>query len=353
MNSKPSIRKINKMKKANPPTAALAPQHRKLETRNCKRPTRLVPAALCLLAGALALSPVTSPAQGANGTWNSTANGNWSDTTKWSGGTVATGATFLATFQANITAFRTITLDASMNPMTIGNVNFVPNSRGWTLAGSFPLNLDNGASIVQFKSAQLTNTCSVVLTGAVNGIKMPDKGNSSATLVLAAANTWNGDTYVESGNTGANAGTLRIGNSAAIPHGAGKGNVYLSLAGSTDGALDLNGFSITINGLGGGTSGGQVKNTSTTAATLTVGDNDATSTFDGLLVDGAGKVALSKTGSGTLTLSGLNGAHTYSGATTISAGKLTCSTGGSCANSDVSVGASGTLNVQYTGSDAT
>ena len=53
------------------------------------------------------------------------------------------------------------------------------------------------------------------------------------------------------------------------------------------------------------------------AATVSVGNNDATSAFGGVIANGGGTVALTKIGNGTLTLSGPN---TYSGATTISAG---------------------------------
>ena len=53
--------------------------------------------------------------------------------------------------------------------------------------------------------------------------------------------------------------------------------------------------------------------------TLTVGNNNASSTFGGTIQNSAGALALQKTGSGTLDLSGAN---TYTGATTISNGTL-------------------------------
>jgi autotransporter-associated beta strand protein len=64
---------------------------------------------------------------------------------------------------------------------------------------------------------------------------------------------------------------------------------------------------------------------STGAATLTVGNNDATADYNGLLLDGAGTLALAKVGSGTQTITGAN---TYSGGTTVSGGTLRVSGSG-------------------------
>ena len=95
-----------------------------------------------------------------------------------------------------------------------------------------------------------------------------------------------------------------------IPDGAGKGNV------TVNGTLDLNALSETINGLSGS---GTVDTEAGGTPTLTVGNNDASSTFSGLLKNTAGTLSLTKTGAGTLTLSGPN---THSGGTTVSAGTL-------------------------------
>jgi autotransporter-associated beta strand protein len=50
------------------------------------------------------------------------------------------------------------------------------------------------------------------------------------------------------------------------------------------------------------------------AATLNAGDDDASTTFSGLLQNGTSALALTKSGTGTLTLTGTN---LYTGATTI------------------------------------
>ena len=109
------------------------------------------------------------------------------------------------------------------------------------------------------------------------------------------------------------AGILQVGNAGAIPSGAGSGNVEV------DGALDLGPYDVTVNGL---TGCGTIFTTAPGTATLTVGDNDQTSQFDGLIDNGWGSVALTKLGDGTFTLGGENG---YSAGTTVSAGVLEAS----------------------------
>jgi fibronectin-binding autotransporter adhesin len=121
-------------------------------------------------------------------------------------------------------------------------------------------------------------------------------------------NTYNGDTTINNGTL-----QLRAGASAsAIPSGAGVGNVVIN----GPGILDLNSRSTTVNGLSGN---GTVTSGAPGAVTFAVGANDQTSTFSGVIQNGAGQLALEKTGAGSLTLSGTS---TYSGATTINSGTL-------------------------------
>ena len=78
------------------------------------------------------------------------------------------------------------------------------------------------------------------------------------------------------------------------------------------------------------------------AATLTIGDNNTTSTFGGI-ISGAALLSLTKIGTGTLTLSGAN---TYTGATLIRGGTLALSGGTALANAgavDVGNGAGGAI----------
>lgn len=132
----------------------------------------------------------------------------------------------------------------------------------------------------------------------------------TGTLVLSSSqNAYTGGTSVQNG-------ILRLGTAKALPDGAATPGAVTVAAPAT---LDLNGFSETINGLAGS---GTVDNSTTTAATLYVGNTNASTTFSGVLQNSGMAVglALTKIGTGTLTL---NGANTYTGATTISAGGVT------------------------------
>jgi autotransporter-associated beta strand protein len=179
-------------------------------------------------------------------------------------------------------------------------------------------------SITAQGSAVGSNIISAVIGANVTNIT---QNSASCRLILSGANTYSGDTTVT-------AGTLQLGAAGVIPDGSGKGNV------SVTGTLDLNTYSETINGLSGA---GTVDTVAGGTPTLTVGGNDQTSTFSGVIKNTAGTVALTKLGSGTLTL---NGANLYSGTTTISAGTLALGASGFIPSSaTINVLASATLDV--------
>jgi autotransporter-associated beta strand protein len=84
------------------------------------------------------------------------------------------------------------------------------------------------------------------------------------------------------------------------------------------GTLDLYGASQTVGNLS-GTSGAVTNGYAGSTSTLTVGTDNSTQVYSGVLQDGAGLLALAKVGTGTLTLSSSNA---YSGGTTITGGVL-------------------------------
>jgi fibronectin-binding autotransporter adhesin len=154
-------------------------------------------------------------------------------------------------------------------------------------------------------------------TGAAN--------NGGGIISLSSSlNDWAGDTIISHG-------ILRLaGIGEVIPNGPGKGNVVLNGSGALPSGnilsvLDLNGLNETINGLSTSNNAALcvITNSSAGPVTLIVGDNDATSTFGGAILDditdGLGAVSLLKTGSGTLATTGAN---SYSGQTTVSNGTL-------------------------------
>jgi|GEM_PF-3451688 len=153
-------------------------------------------------------------------------------------------------------------------------------------------------------------TITAVINDAGSGYAITKLG--AGTIVLAATNTYGGDTTVS-------AGTLRLGASDIIPDGAGNGNV------TVNGTLDLNGFNETINGLSGA---GIVDTVAGGVSTLTIGNNDANSTFAGVIRNTAGSLSLVKIGNGTIRL---NGRSTFTGGTTINSGTLQLNASGSAA----------------------
>ena len=132
-------------------------------------------------------------------------------------------------------------------------------------------------------------------------------------LTLSGSNSY-------SGNTTITAGTLQVGAAGTIPSGTNKGNLIFDTPGNAA-VLDINGINTSVNGLvqASTTTTNMVVNNGSGAATLTVGSNNGTSTFGGVLANGASALAFTKSGSGALTLAGAN---TYSGPTNVNGGQL-------------------------------
>lgn len=157
--------------------------------------------------------------------------------------------------------------------------------------------------------------------GKISGSGGLTKKGSSA-LTVSTPNDYAGNTEIA-------AGTLKLGAANVIPDGAGKGSASVS------GTLDLAGFSETLNSLSGG---GQIADSTAGSSVLTVGNNDAISTFAGAV---SGTVALAKIGSGTITLTGTSG---HSGGTTINGGTLSLGNGSTTG----SLSSAGTLTTNAT-----
>jgi len=176
---------------------------------------------------------------------------------------------------------------------------------GGVLSGTVTANLANAT----FSTA---GTGAVTLTGRLtgpNGLTLDNSYGTAVSLTVTLNNGTASPNNYQGNTTIGTKGTLTLGAANQIPNGATAGNI------SDSGLVNLNGFSNGINGLSGA---GTVDGVSGTP-TLTVGNNDAISTFSGILKNTAGNLTLAKTGLGTLTLAGSN---TYSGGTVINSGKL-------------------------------
>jgi autotransporter-associated beta strand protein len=250
-------------------------------------------------------------------------------------GEFGTGAITLgvsATDRAQIYMAGTNTINNAIVVNTaLGNTDnagaFQIRATGQTINGAINANLAD----VTFQTA--SGTGGITLNGAISG-------NSGLTLLAGSAGatlltvtlTNNGTANSYAGNTTISSvkETLTLGAANQLPNGAGKGNLIV-----TGGNFKMGGFSETINGLSGN---GTVDGISGTP-TLTVGDNDQTSTFSGVIKNTAGTLAVTKIGAGTLTLSGTN---TYSGATAVNAGLLVFqNTGAKAAGTVTTISAGG------------
>jgi autotransporter-associated beta strand protein len=187
------------------------------------------------------------------------------------------------------------------------------NGIGITVIG---LNGDSAATVENAAgSATLTVNIAAGTTNIFDGV-LKDNGGALAltkgvagTLALGGSNTYSGATTVS-------LGTLRLGAPEAIPHGVDKGNVAITTANTC--ILDMNGFSGTLNGLSGA---GKVDNVGAGGdVTLTLGDNNQSTTFAGTITNTTGVVSLTKIGSGTFTMTTL--ASTYGGPTAIRDGAI-------------------------------
>jgi autotransporter-associated beta strand protein len=210
--------------------------------------------------------------------------------------------------------------------LKLGVDNALPNTTTLTLNGGsssspvFDLNghsttisnltLASGTTtgIVTNSAAGTTNTLTLGYNNATETLSngaITDNPSTAGTVALTKIGTGTltlGSAYSYSGDTTVSAGTLKMGASNLLPNGAGKGNLIVN------GTLDLAGRAETINGLSGSgtidTSGG----TAGQGYVLTVGNNNASSTFSGTIQNtlSSAYVALTKYGTGTLYLTGNN-----------------------------------------------
>ncbi len=179
---------------------------------------------LALLALAFGGLPAALLAQ--SSVWISTVSGNWSDTTKWSGGTVADGVGSIADFSTlDITAATTVTLDTSHTNGTLLFADIIPNNN-WTLAasGGSILTLNNGLNAPIINVSNQTATFTVPLAGT-NGLTKIGGGQ----LTLSATNSFSGGLVVNSGtillNTVGSTGTPLIPTTNSITMGGGALNI--------------------------------------------------------------------------------------------------------------------------------
>ncbi len=193
------------------------------------------------------------------------------------------------------------------------------NQLGNTLTSA--INLTDGATL-QTTATFSTGTHTYSLTGGnamldiapattltINGVISGAGGltlNNTGTLSITAAATYTGATYV-------NSGTLQGGVATFINASTG-GNLNVGASG----LVEMNNFTLTVGGIAGS---GNIKNSGGTAAALTVGGNNQSTVYSGVLqaTGTAANLNFIKNGTGTLTL---NASNLYTGTTTVNNGTI-------------------------------
>ncbi len=246
----------------------------------------------------------------------------------YSGGTSAGGGATLAITADS--ALGSASAGLALNGACLKNNNSAP-----TLGASRTITL--GANGGYFDAGWAPSNPITVNSKVTGAGRLLINLDGSPVVLANTSDDYSGDTIIGTNGPGYySAGTqawLKLGASGVIPNGSGKGNVFIYQA--YDGMLDVAGFTQTINGL----SGDGVVDNSSGSGSLTVGNNNQSSTFSGVIRNSAGSLALSKLGTGTLAL---GGANTYTGNTTVSGGTLALS-GGSIGASVVYIGLGATL----------
>ena len=185
---------------------------------------------------------------------------------------------------------------------------------------------------LDINNAGNTFTVSQVLNQTTGGLTKSGAG----TLVLSNANTYSGPTTVT-------AGTLNLSNQLAVQ----SSTLTMNGGSLVFDSISVPGNAFTFGGLAASSSGAgydialQNNAGSPAAIALTVGGNNANTTYAGALSGTGG--SLTKSGTGSLTLSGAN---TYTGATAVSAGTLSIGNASTFTNtSAINLSGTGRLDV--------
>lgn len=267
-----------------------------------------------LASACLTLAVLPCSVFAANGTWSSTASGNWPDTPNWVGGTFAGGSGSTAFFNQVDVPATNITVSLGGN-RTIGNLNFgdtdTSSAGNWfvqnnilTLAGASPTVTVN--SLGSGKFARINST----LAGTDGLTK-----NGSGLLILGAANTIEGPITVSSGILQLNVAALSDPD-ADVSINGGSLVVATTAANALGGTITFGGGLLQYNN-NPGTDYSPLFSTAASQNYRLSATGSISATLASPLTSSGG--TLSKEGTGTITLGGLN---TYTGNTTVSAGTL-------------------------------
>jgi len=252
-----------------------------------------------------------------------------SGTNTYTGLTTASSGTLIAASNAAFGSSSSSTGGLLMNPAGTATVDFTSAapaiaSLASSGAGTSSVVLGNGTTPATTTLTVGGGNVSTTFGGVIGDVNATTAlGNlaliGTGTLSLTGANTYHGTTTIASG------AILSVGNSLALQNSSVDLSNGSLIFGTTTTAATFASLQ--------GSQNLSLSNTNATpaAVALTVGGNNASTTYSGAL---GGLGALNKNGTGTFTLSGAN---TYTGATNVNAGTLTIT--GSLGTSGVFAGA--------------
>ncbi|MEP7014425.1 MAG: autotransporter-associated beta strand repeat-containing protein [Verrucomicrobiota bacterium] len=243
-------------------------------------------------------------------------------------GTAAAGTTVSSGAALKLNGVNYSTAEAlTLNGAGVSNGGALSNTGTSIFTGAITIasnaTINAGGGKLTFTGGIAKNGTTLTLAGGgtininTNGITGSSANSDlvvdGTTVVLNAANSYNGPTTVQ------NSGTLKLGASNVLPT-----SPQTALTVNTSGVFDMASRNDGVASLAGDSSATIKNSTLSSMSTLTVDPTSGVATtFAGMIAgtnSGAqGDMALTKTGLGTLTLSGTN---TFSGSTTISGGTL-------------------------------
>jgi autotransporter-associated beta strand protein len=206
------------------------------------------------------------------------------------------------------------TLEYSGAAQTWGNRRFTVGAGGATLKAS-------QSAQVWYELDNITNNSTLTLDGAATGdIQGVISGSGalvktgSGSWIIEAVNDYTGATLVNGGTLRLNSATATLGSNSPVTLANVPGALLLSSYWTGSAQV---GASFSIGSLsGGGANGGNV---ALWPCTMTIGTDNTSTTFGGVIYNYGAPASIAKVGTGTLTLTNAN---TYSGTTTLSGGTL-------------------------------
>ncbi|MEO6734084.1 MAG: DUF2341 domain-containing protein [Ferruginibacter sp.] len=263
-----------------------------------------------------------------------TGTGNFSDATKWTGGTLPVAGENLIIDGACTVDNSGTTDNVAYGTLTIGTAT--GRTLNWITSGTNRLNVSNVSAGAGASTLSMTNGGTLIIRGTFAAASLtftPGTGTIEvqSTMTLPAAYATYNNLTVNSSATVTTAVNTTVNGSLNVAATLQLGTLNMT-------AGDLQGAGTIIS------SGG--------TPALTIGSLNTSTTFSGVI--GTGAIALTKNGTGTLTLSGTN---TFTGITTVSAGTLklnnTAALGTTAGATSVSNGAVLDLNgINYSNAEA-